>query len=91
MLTKLIIGPTVGESAFFATLDSNTADLGLNLALQKVSYCCHWLLFKPTNQTLLALQPVSVSYPWFQIKPTDQALCSAECELLLFLAPFQAC
>ena len=90
MLVKLIIGSIVGESMLFFSLDLQLADLGLPLALQKVSCCCLWFLFKYTDQTPLALQPVSGSYPWIQIEATDQTLGSAECELLLFLAPFQA-
>ena len=90
MLIKPIIGSTVGESRFFPLLDLKPADLGLLLALQAVSCCCSWFLLMPTDQTCLALQPVSGSYPWIQIEATDQTLGSAGCELLLFLAPFQA-
>ena len=72
MLIKPNIDSTVGESMVFPSLDLKPADLGLPLALQRVS-CYHpWFLFKLTDQTSLTLQPVSGSYPCFQIELTDQ-------------------
>ena len=56
-----------------------------------MSCCCLWFSLKPTDQTPLALQLVSGSYLWFQFEPTGQTLSSVECELILFLAPFQGC
>ena len=64
------------------------ADPNLPFALQRVSCCCPWFLFKANDQTPLALQPVSGCYHWFQIDLTDQTPDSAGGELVLFLTAF---
>ena len=92
LLTKLTLGSAVGE-LLLSLAPLQTCWSSSPLALQRVSCCCSWHPFKPADQAhpwLCSLWVAAVSGILSSLL-TKHTLGSAESELLLSLAPFQAC